>query len=87
MCPSEKIVHNGECMRRGPVRRYLYRSCGREFSGIGRFADRHLDADVIRMGVRSMATANMSTDETHRYLKIQGTIIDASAIHRWPTVI
>ena len=63
-CRSEKVVRNGKrkCKRKNLVQRYLCKSCGKTFSGIGGFVGWHFDADVIIRSL-SMAAAKLSPNE------------------------
>ncbi len=83
-CRSYEIVRNGRrrCKRKGPVQRYLCRSCGRTFSGIDGFAGRHFEATVI-IKAPSMTAARMSPGEVRVQFKLDGIATHKDAISKW----
>ena len=83
-CRSHEIVRNGRrrCRRKGPVQRYLCKSCGRTFSGIGGFVGRHFEATIIIRAL-SMTAARMSPGEVRPQFKLDGITIHQDTIARW----
>lgn len=83
-CRSYEIVRNGRrrCRRKGPVQRYLCKSCGRTFSGIDGFAGRHFEVPVIIRAL-SMTAARMSPGEVRAQFRLDGIIIHQDTIARW----
>lgn len=75
-------MRDGKRKGRRLVQRYLCKSCGKSFFGIGLFAGRHCDTSIIMMRAPLRAAAKTSPRE-YGHLNMQNIIIDAYTIRRW----